>query len=80
VLVTPVILASWEAETPISTGHGLEPGGRKEKEGEKLSVMAHVCHPIYRRKLKVGGLQARLAWAKSETLFSKQPEQKGLEA
>jgi hypothetical protein len=42
--------------------------------------MAHVCHPIYRRKLKVGGLQARLAWAKSETLFSKQPEQKGLEA
>jgi hypothetical protein len=34
----------------------------------------------YRGKCKIGRLKSRMAWAKSETLSPKQPEQKELEA
>jgi pyridoxine/pyridoxamine 5'-phosphate oxidase len=44
---------------------------RLQLNGKKLGMVA---------RLQMGGLQSRLAWAKSETLFKKLPKQKELEA
>jgi hypothetical protein len=47
---------------------------------EKAGVAACACHPSHSdRKRKMGGSWSRPAWAKSETLAPKQPEQNGLE-
>jgi hypothetical protein len=61
------------------------PGQPRQKEfarshlnGKKLGVVACTCHPRTSRKLKIGGWQSRLAWAKSKTLSLQQPGQKGL--
>jgi hypothetical protein len=43
------------------------------------SVVVYACHPSNCGKYKIGGSQSRSALAKSETLFPKYPEQKGLE-
>jgi hypothetical protein len=47
---------------------------------KKLDIVVHACHSSYGGKLKIGELQYRAAWAKSETLSPKYTEQKGLEA
>jgi hypothetical protein len=39
--------------------------------GEKLGIVVPACHPRDNGKHKIGGLQVRLAWAKSETLSPK---------
>jgi hypothetical protein len=45
---------------------------------KKNAVVAHTCYPSDSRK-HIGELLSRPAWAKSENLFPKQPEQKGME-
>jgi hypothetical protein len=47
--------------------------------GKELGAVACTCYPSYGWKLNIGGLQSQQAWAKSDTLSPKQPEQKGLE-
>jgi hypothetical protein len=42
-----------------------------------MGVMVHACHPSNGRKLKIGGAQHRLAWAKKQDAISKTLEQKG---
>jgi hypothetical protein len=44
---------------------------RPHLNGKKMGMVVHACHPSYRRKLKIRGLQSRLVWAKSKTLSPK---------
>jgi predicted aconitase len=44
-----------------------------------LDMVACTCHPSYIEKQKIGESGSILAWAKSENLPPKQPQQKGLE-
>jgi hypothetical protein len=39
--------------------------------GKKLGMLEHMCHPTYGGKPKMGGLQSRMARAKSKSLFPK---------
>jgi hypothetical protein len=59
--------AMWEVEI----GRITVPGQPRQKSlqdphlhGKELGIVAHICHPSYSRKLKIGGLQFRIAWAK----------------
>jgi hypothetical protein len=45
---------------------------------KKLGIVTHISHSSV--KHKIGRAWSKLAWAKSETLFLKKPEQKRLEA
>jgi hypothetical protein len=38
---------------------------------KKLDMVMNACHPSNRGKLKIVGLQSRLAWAKSKTYLQK---------
>jgi hypothetical protein len=38
---------------------------RPHLDGKKLGMVAHVCHPSYSRKCKIGGLLSRMEWARS---------------
>jgi hypothetical protein len=44
---------------------------RPHLNGKELAVAAHICHPCYCRRLKIGGSNSRLTWSKSETLSPK---------
>jgi hypothetical protein len=69
-VVTPVILAIWEAEIRriIALGQLLKKQvGKHHCNGKKSQAL----HPIYGRKLKIGGSGSRSALAKSKTISPK---------
>jgi hypothetical protein len=44
---------------------------RPHHNRKKLRMVACTCHPSYKTKCKIGRLQSRLAWAKSDILSPK---------
>jgi hypothetical protein len=80
--LTPVTLATWEAEIGnlAVQGQPKQKVSKTSSQQKKLGVVVYSCHPSYHQKFKTGGLSPRPAWTKSEMLSSKLPEQKGLEA
>jgi hypothetical protein len=80
-----VILATWQTELlrkimiPGQPGEKNEWFARAHVNGKKLGMVVHAYHPSYKRKCKIGGSWFRAAWAKSESLSPKYPQQKGLE-
>jgi hypothetical protein len=44
---------------------------RPHLDGKTVGMVACTCPSSYSGKLKIGGLQSRLAWAKIETLSPK---------
>jgi hypothetical protein len=81
--LTLVILATWETEIRRIVVPG-QPVQKKVRETPHLNrkksyVVVQACHPSDSGKLKKGW-RFRLAWAKSESLCLKQPEQKGMGA
>jgi hypothetical protein len=69
---------AWEAyigKITVPGQPGKKLGDPHLKKKKKLNVLACTCHPHNGGKLKVGGSQSRLVWAKSKSLS----QQKGLE-
>jgi hypothetical protein len=63
--LTPVILATWEAEIRriVVPGQTQEKSLRDPSQQKKL---VYTCPLSYTRKHKIRGLRSRLAWTKSE--------------
>jgi hypothetical protein len=47
------------------------PSQNRQKSSQDPDTLVYTCHPSHGGKSKIGGLQFRLAWEKSETLSQK---------
>jgi hypothetical protein len=68
--LTPVILATWQAEIRriVVPGQPRQTFVRHNLSEKNLGVVVHACHPSDGGKHKIGELLSSALWVKSETI------------